>query len=156
MKTNIERNYGHSSMVAEELVQRLSFLEIDDRSRAALSEYYDDIAQILPDILQKFYRHVGTWPNLKSMFKDQSRMDYARNAQQQHWLKLFSARFDSDYAESVKKIGLIHSRIGLDPTWYIGAYGFTLNHLYFHACQKYRNRFKPHLAQEKTAELLRL
>lgn len=28
------------------------------------------------------------------------------------------------------RIGLVHSRIGLEPTWYIGAYAFTLTRLY--------------------------
>jgi len=94
-------------------------------------------------------------PKLASMFKDGSRMDYARTAQQKHWMHLFSAKFDDEYAASVRKIGLIHSHIGLEPTWYIGAYAFTLNHLYQHAAHQYQSRLSPENAQKKTAKLMR-
>ena len=137
------------------LKDRISFVGIDADTVESLREYRDELRKALPGILELFYTHVKKWPNLASMFKDQSRMDHARQAQQDHWFRLFTAEFDDEYAQSVRRIGLIHSRIGLEPTWYIGAYAFTLNHLYTHAAQQYKSRFSPELAQEKTAKLLR-
>ncbi len=140
---------------ADCLKEKISFTEIDHDTRRALEEYRDALEEALPGILEEFYAHVAKWPNLASMFKDQSRMDYARSAQQRHWMKLFSGRFDEDYANSVKTIGTIHSRIGLEPTWYIGAYCYTLNRLYAHAAHQHQSRFAPEKAQEKTALLMR-
>jgi methyl-accepting chemotaxis protein len=137
------------------LKDRVLFVGVDDDTRNSLRDYNDELKKALPLILGKFYDHVKKWPNLANMFKDKSRMDHARSAQQEHWFKLFSAKFDDDYAQSVRRIGLIHSKIGLEPTWYIGAYAFTLNHLYQNATSQYKSLFSPADAQKKTAMLMR-
>lgn len=141
--------------VAETLKVRTKFVEIDAATIAALDEYRPALKAALPIILGEFYAHIAKWPDLARMFKDQSRMDYARSAQEKHWMHLFDAKFDEEYETSVMKIGLIHSRIGLEPTWYIGAYAFTLNRLYQHAAKQYQSIFSPKEAQEKTAKLMR-
>lgn len=141
--------------VAHTLRNRVSFVEIDHETRAALEEYSPALKALLPGILADFYAHIANWRELAGMFKDQTRMDYARAAQEKHWMRLFGAQFDAEYEESVKKIGLVHSRIGLEPTWYIGAYTFTLNRLYAHAASYHKSRFSREKAQEKTARLIR-
>ncbi|MCM2343478.1 MAG: globin-coupled sensor protein [Alphaproteobacteria bacterium] len=106
-------------------------------------------------ILGEFYAHIQRWPNLWSLFKDPSRVEHAKQAQYKHWMHLFSAEFDDTYVESVRRIGLIHSKIGLEPTWYIGAYGFTLSRLYGYVAHKYSSRLSPEKAADKTAALMR-
>ncbi|OIN86984.1 MAG: hypothetical protein AUJ12_03585 [Alphaproteobacteria bacterium CG1_02_46_17] len=142
-------------VVANVLKDRISFVEVDADIEETLNEYVPELLKVLPGVLELFYKHISKWPNLVGFFKDPTRMDYARKAQQDHWIRLFSARFDEEYAQSVRRIGLIHSKIGLVPTWYIGAYAFTLNHIYTHAAEQYKSRFHPGVAQEKTAKLLR-
>ncbi len=137
------------------LEKRLKFFEIDSETRAALSDFRADLPHILPGALELFYNHIKQWPELAGMFKDPSRMDYAKSAQQAHWERLFAATFDEEYAQSVRRIGLIHSRIGLEPSWYIGAYAFTLNHLYAYVAKRYQSRFSPATAAQKTAAVMR-
>lgn len=134
--------------------KRMEFVEVDTQTRQSLEEYLPHLEAALPDILEEFYAHIKKWPEQAAMFQDETRMDYAKKAQIQHWLRLFQARFDQEYADSVQKIGLIHSKIGLEPTWYIGAYAFTLNRVYAHAA----HFFKTQLGgknQDKTARLMR-
>lgn len=143
---------SHSSLLQD----RISFIGIDQDTIDTLDEFRPMIEAALPDALKAFYAHISAWPELASMFKDQSRMDYARQAQYDHWQRLFQARFDDDYAQSVRKIGLVHSRIGLKPQWYIGAYAFTLNLLYAAVPGMCRGRCSSrHAAEEKIARLLR-
>lgn len=134
---------------------RLEFIGIDQETKSALTEFRLELPDILPGALELFYRHIQQWPDLAGMFKDPSRMEHAKSAQQAHWERLFKATFDEEYVESVRRIGLIHSRIGLEPTWYIGAYAFTLNHLYAHVAHRYQSRFSPATAAQKTAAVLR-
>lgn len=136
------------------LKTRLEFIQINQETINVLSEYRTDLIEILPGVLEEFYAHIKKWPYLASMFKDDSRMDYARKAQQSHWARLFDGKFDEDYVQSVRKIGLIHSKIGLEPTWYIGAYSFTLNHIYADVAHRFYSRFSPSAAQKKTADLM--
>lgn len=137
------------------LEERVAFVQVDEQTKAALAEFMPELEKALPPILEQFYQHIQKWPNLSSMFKDPSRMTHARQAQQTHWLSLFQANFDDHYAQSVRKIGLIHSKIGLEPTWYIGAYAFTLSRLYDYAVHKYQSHLSPQKAADKTAALMR-
>lgn len=136
------------------LKMRLEFIQIDQKTINVLSEYRADLIEILPGVLEEFYAHIKKWPHLAAMFKDESRMDYAKKAQQSHWVRLFDGKFDENYVQSVKKIGLIHSKIGLEPTWYIGAYSFILNYIYADVSHRFYNRFSPAAAQRKTADLM--
>jgi methyl-accepting chemotaxis protein len=108
--------------IDQDLQERLSFLGLTDAARQELREFSPTLQQALPGLLDGFYGHVQKWPKLAAMFKDKVAMDRARNAQAEHWRKLFSATFDEAYVESVRRIGRIHSRVGLDSRYYIGAY----------------------------------
>jgi len=147
---------GSSKEAGNDLAERLAFVGIDPDTRAALAAFLPSLERELPGILGKFYDHLRQWPQLAGMFKGgQPMMDRARNAQQEHWLNLFSGRFDASYAASVRRIGLVHSRIGLEPRWYIGGYAFTLNHLYALAVRSQSSRVNPAAAQAKVAGLVR-
>ena len=61
-------------------------------------------------------------------------------AQGTHWARLFNGRFDHEYMKGVRAIGMVHSKIGLEPRWYIGAYNFVLNQLVALAVRRYRWR----------------
>ena len=109
----------------------------------------------LPAILAGFYRHMLRHPSLAAMFDGEARVAHARDAQVAHWLRLFTGRFDAEYHASARRIGHVHSRIGLDPRWYIGAYGFTLTEIYRLAAAEYRGLLRPAAARARTAALLR-
>jgi len=134
--------------------ERLDFLRVNNDTRAALSEFMPTLRLELPVILSAFYKHLQQWRQLAGMFDGQVAMDRASKAQGEHWMKLFSGRFDDDYINSVRRIGLMHSRIGLDPRWYIGGYSFILSHLYTAASHAFASRFNPSRAQAKVAALI--
>src|SRR5690242_12159566 len=100
-------------------MQRLNFLMIDDDTRRSLAEFLPALKDLLPAILDAFYSHLRKHPEMMKFFSNESRVSHAKAAQFDHWMMLFSGRFDADYFTSVKKIGLTHSRIGLEPRWYI-------------------------------------
>lgn len=116
--------------VSAELVDRLAFAGFTEAQRAELAKFLPVLERELPGILDKFYANVRRWPDLAAMFKGEEAMSRAAGAQAGHWKMLFSGRFDAAYVESVKRIGLMHSKIGLDPRWYIGGYSFILRHLF--------------------------
>jgi methyl-accepting chemotaxis protein len=92
---------------------------------------------------------------MMKFFSSESRVTHAKAAQFDHWMRLFSGRFDADYFASVKKIGLTHSRIGLEPRWYIGGYAFILNRLLEAAPRLHQSRLRPKAARVKLASLLK-
>jgi methyl-accepting chemotaxis protein len=121
---------------AQDLQQRLTFLGLTDAARQELRDFSPALQHALPELLDGFYQHVQQWPALAAMFKDNTAIERARGAQAEHWRKLFSANFDESYINSVQRIGRMHSRIGLDQRYYIGAYSFMAARLTALVCQK--------------------
>lgn len=112
-----------------DLAVRMRFLGFEDRHLRALREAKDRLAPHLPGAVDKFYRGMESWSNLTSMFADPSRRKHAHDSQLVHWGRLFSGTFDVEYLESVRRIGRTHSRIGLEPRWFLGAYAQILSAL---------------------------
>jgi hypothetical protein len=133
---------------------RLAFLRIDAGTRATLTEFLPTLQRELPNLLSGLYQHIQQWPRLAGLFRNQAAMDGAKKAQGEHWVRLFSGRFDEAYVASVRRVGLVHSRIGLEPQWYIGGYAFALGRLHTVASHSFASYLKPKIAQAKTAALI--
>jgi methyl-accepting chemotaxis protein len=109
---------------------------IDSSVCQELRSLWKDISSELPKILERFYQHMHRQPHLSKLIgTQQSRLV---SAQLQHWGRLFSGNFDAAYVEGIRRIGLIHNKIGLEPRWYIGGYAFVLNELVVALSKKHR------------------
>lgn len=147
-------------MSNDNISDRLAFLEIDHETRSSLKEFLPIIDEALPGILKEFYNYLRKRPELATMFgtgvqQQEKMMAHAAEAQAKHWRTLFSGQFDENYAASVRKIGLTHSRIGLEPRWYIGGYTFIMNRAYGLVSRAYSSRLNPAGAQAKTEKMMR-
>ena len=139
-------NAAHSRDADREAqASRLRFHQIDDQSRQLLREFWPAVEEVLPKILEGFYGHVVGEPKLAKLIGDQT--PRLKSAQGTHWKRLFSGAFDEAYFQSIRTIGLVHNKIGLEPRWYIGGYSFVLRQLMQLAARQ--NRW----SQEKTGRL---
>lgn len=111
----------------QSLQDRLRFFGIDPETRQELQSIWQLISDAMPKVLERFYRHVHQVPHLSTLIGSQQ--ERLISAQSRHWDQLFGGRFDADYVASIRRIGLIHHRIGLEPRWYIGGYAFIMNEL---------------------------
>ena len=115
---------------------RMRFMRIDEKTGRALREFWKIVEPALPAVLEGFYAHVTREGPLAAMIgTDIPRL---KKAQGTHWARLFNGRFDHDYMQGVRSIGLVHNRIGLEPRWYIGGYNFVLAQLVALAVAQYR------------------
>ncbi len=106
---------------------QLRFLAIDERTGVALREFWTAVEPELPRVLDGFYRHLATLGQLAGMVGRQ--VPRLKQAQTTHWRRLFAGGFDDEYFASVRTIGLVHNRVGLEPSWYIGGYAFVMTEL---------------------------
>ncbi len=109
--------------------QRTSFLKIDDETKSILREMTPIIKEALPAVLDGFYNHVKIWGDVSKFFANGAHMDGAKNAQLKHWTAIAEGEFSTDYVNSVRRIGQAHSRIGLEPRWYIGGYTYIISEI---------------------------
>ncbi len=119
----------HNKQSLEQLQSRLDFIGIDDKTLGQLRTISPQIEKHLPEALAAFYAKLSKVPAVASFFDGQPQMDRAQGRQSQHWGAIAHGRFDADYLESSKKVGLRHARIGLEPRWYIGGYGLIVQGL---------------------------
>ena len=129
---------------------RLAFMQITPATRQTLSEFWPHVQSALPDILDGFYRHAGSEPDLSRMVGSQT--GRLKQTQATHWERLFSGRFDDAYFASVRAVGMVHARIGLEPAIYIASYNFVLARLSQLAGRVHR--FAPARARQVTEAVI--
>jgi methyl-accepting chemotaxis protein len=105
-----------------------------------LQDFKPILEKGLPQVLERFYAHVGRYPNLVHMFGGQANIDRVKYTQGQHWLGLFDGSFDDSYVERVRRIGKAHELKNLEPSWYIGGYAFAINELFKIAVDHHRKK----------------
>ncbi len=110
------------------MAERLAFMRLTAESRATLSEAWTLIEPKFSTVIDAFYRHLQATPQTAAMLAAHAKggVERLKEAQKRHWSRLFSGRFDDEYAAGVRRIGEAHARIGLDPRWYLGGYAMAL------------------------------
>jgi len=141
-------------MVADALLERTRFLGINEESRQALEEFLPILQQALPEMLAGFYAHVMRTPEMAAMFRSEAARRHAEAEQLKHWLRLFTGRFDAEYHASVRRIGLAHARIGLEPRWYVAGYAHIASRLYALAVAYATPRFTTTASRQRLVTLL--
>lgn len=110
------------------LSQRLAFyhLSAQDPDFARLSSALDRHGKAA---LDRFYQNVSATPETAGFFPNREAIDRAHNAQSRHWKTIFDKGLGDAYVAATNRIGDIHSRIGLEPKWYLGGYANILEHM---------------------------
>ena len=114
---------------AENLTERLRFMEFDDRARTVLRSLRPFLKDAISEALSGFYDQVRATPETRRFFSDDKLIDSAKHRQETHWDALASADFSESYARAVRTVGNTHARIGLEPRWYIGGYALVTDKL---------------------------
>ncbi len=103
--------------------ERLKFIGLERSHHGeALREMRPYIKEWLPPILDKFYEHIGQWPQVNKFFGSAQQKSGASQKQFDHWMNIVQGTFDDTYVQSVRRIGKIHAKLGLEPRWYIAGY----------------------------------
>lgn len=108
---------------------RLRFFELDDKQRATLRAAKPILERSIGPALDRFYERAKITPETARFFRDDAHIASAHSAQIRHWMHIVDAQFDDDYYQSVRRIGEVHARIGLEPRWYIGGYAMIMEEL---------------------------
>jgi len=86
---------------------------IGDETRRLLSEFWKVVLPELPDILSGFYEHAAAVPALAKMVGND--IPRLKKAQESHWERLFSGRFDEAYFNGVKPLAWFTTKSALNP-----------------------------------------
>ncbi len=105
------------------------FHAIDGAIGKTLREGREAVLACLPSCLDVFYDHIRQHPDVARFFRDAGHMAHAKAMQIRHWGLILDGDFGDAYVASVTRIGEVHNRIGLGPSYYLAGYGFLLRQL---------------------------
>jgi hypothetical protein len=98
----------------------LHFIDIDASTKERGPEIWRLLEPHVGAISSGFYRRVNTF-NVTAPMSDAT-VQRLIGKQKQHWSALFGSRFDADYANSVRRVGIQHRDVSLSPMWYVLGY----------------------------------
>ncbi len=134
--------------------QRLRFLRIDETAQQALAAFTPVLTPMLPAMREAFAAHLRNWPELLAVLTGADVMERTLTAQQAHWGRLFSGRFDDGYLASASRIGSVHHRMGLEPRFFTGAYALIADMLCEHVLVARTRRWQTGAGRQRTRNLI--
>lgn len=115
--------------IPPELEERRGFLSLRDEDLRRLTRLHDLFRDEAGGVVERFYEHLLSYPSLSQILGDSQQVERLKKLQYAYILSLTSGRLDQDYLDNRLRIGRAHERIGLQPQWYMGAYGILLDEL---------------------------
>jgi len=121
-----ERKKHEQPLTAEGFERRKRFNRFTAADAALLSELQEVFRRHAGEAVDRFYAHLMGFEELRELMGNPERVERLKNSQRDYLLSLASGRYDEEFAGTRKRIGQVHSRIGLEPQWYLGMYGLYL------------------------------
>jgi len=109
-------------MSQESLDARLVEFGVSSETRDTLKSMQTVLPPVLEVALGEFYDTLSRAPAVDPLFRDDDHRAHARKHQIAHWQNILSGRFDTAYFDNVRRIGEVHSNIGLEPRYYVAGY----------------------------------
>jgi signal transduction histidine kinase len=108
--------------MAIDRVSLLSFFGLDEQDLARLAELRPMLEKSADALVASFYRHLIAFPQTRKLLRDPKVTERLLEVQKAYLLSLAEPTIDDAYLAQRQRIGEVHERIGLEPTWYLGAY----------------------------------
>lgn len=118
----IDRHMRVLRLDEAELASRRAFFHLGDDDLEKLAALRPHAERHSEAVVEKFYELLTGHATTRRFLADESTKRRLRETQRLYFLGLFAGRCDLDYVRERVRIGAAHERIGLDPTWYLGAY----------------------------------
>jgi rsbT co-antagonist protein RsbR len=104
------------------IASRRAFFSLSEDDLARLASLRPLAERITDAIVEEFYALLLSHPDTRKFFGDEATIRRVKRTQREYFIGLFSGRCDTAYVEDRLRVGAMHERIGLAPTWYLGAY----------------------------------
>ena len=116
-------------MTLGNLQERLDYYGLAAIPDATLNGVARALDRQLAGALDAFYAVISQRAELSGHFENPQQMARAKAMQAEHWQAVFRDGVDERFHQRALRIGNVHARIGLEPKWYVGAYGLVLDEL---------------------------
>jgi len=105
-----------------EITQRKEFLEFGATDIALLKNIHGQISAARQGFAEGFYEYLRSFDKLNPLLRDDETVARLKRAHNVYFSQLTKGEYNWEYVKNRLKVGAVHSRIGLEPKWYVGAY----------------------------------
>jgi signal transduction histidine kinase len=106
--------------------ERITYFDYGDDDRRVLADLRDVLEKNADSLVAAFYRHLLSYAVTRQLLRDPQVKERLLGKQRQYLLSLAGPAIDEAYLAERRGIGRTHERIGLEPSWYLGAYALYL------------------------------
>ena len=137
-----------------------NFLGLQDTDFQLIDRYRDCLEAETPALAHAFYDYLLAHPVTAAVFRDfsRARLDALIQKQAEHVSGLLASHLDKSWRESMRRIGALHHRLGIEPSWVAGAYILYWRHwqnvLQEHVPESDRNLLRDALFRLLTGDLM--
>lgn len=110
-----------------EIALRKAYLGIDEADCRLLCELAARLEAPEPGLIDDFYAHLLSFAPTHALLPNADAVSRLRQVQERYFSRLLSGQYDWPYVLDRLQIGRAHQSIGLQPTWYLGAYSVYLS-----------------------------
>uniref|UniRef100_UPI003566D984 protoglobin domain-containing protein n=1 Tax=Halomonas sp. TaxID=1486246 RepID=UPI003566D984 len=119
-----------------EIARRKAFLEFTAEDVARLRALHATLQTLAPDFANAFYDHLLAFEETRRFIPDAVSVERLKLAQAVYFDSLTAGDYGPEYIANRLRVGVVHQRIGLEPKWYLGAYGKYLGELLLELWQR--------------------
>jgi signal transduction histidine kinase len=113
--------------LARPLEERVTYFEYGDGDRRILADLRPVLEKNADSLVAAFYRHLLSYAATRQLLRDPQVKERLLGMQRRYLLSLAGPEIDEAYFAERRRIGQTHERIGLEPSWYLGAYALYLS-----------------------------
>lgn len=122
-KAPLPSEAAYSNQLSERAIaQRKAWLSFTPEDEALIAEVDSILAENVDPLIDDMYAHFLSFNETRAFFPDEATLRRAQTAQKQYFVRLTKGNYDRQYVAQRLMVGEVHYRIGLEPTWYLGAY----------------------------------
>ena len=129
---------GEQMADLSDLEALIRFFDYGKADRELLRELKPLLEQHADAMVEAFYHHLQAFPQTRKHLRDPAVVERLLDKQRAYLLSLAGPDVDEAYVAGRAGIGTVHARIGLEPSWYLGAYSLYLGFLVPLICEHFQ------------------
>lgn len=102
---------------------RVAFIGLGRDDIADLVAIHHALRDRRPAMIEAFYDHLLAQPTMRAFLDDATLLARLKVTQSEYFDRLTAGCYDFAYAVDRLRVGSMHQLVGLQPAWYLGAYG---------------------------------
>nr|WP_100331945.1 globin-coupled sensor protein [Bacillus xiapuensis] len=104
------------------ILEKMQMIQLTEDQLQLVKKVRPILDKFIDQLVGEFYGAVLDVPQLKEMIEKYSTIERLRKKLKAHLMELFNGKIDQEFLEKRFEAAKTHYRIGLEPSWYMGAF----------------------------------